>query len=96
MSKLQCSYVSHNADFVFKLPDHVSLEEGAFCEPLSVGVHAARRADVSGGDRALILGAGVCRQCIGWQHLPITIYAQGLLDWCRQWRPRGLAPYQWL
>nr|XP_016466138.1 PREDICTED: L-idonate 5-dehydrogenase-like isoform X3 [Nicotiana tabacum] len=36
--------VVHPADLCFKLPDNVSLEEGAMCEPLSVGVHACCRA----------------------------------------------------
>jgi L-iditol 2-dehydrogenase len=51
-------YYCHDADFCFKLPDHVSLEEGALLEPLSVGVHACRRAGVSLGDTVLICGAG--------------------------------------
>lgn len=34
------------------------MEEGALLEPLSVGVHACRRADISLGDDVLILGAG--------------------------------------
>lgn len=42
----------------FRLPDHVSLEEGALLEPLSVGVHAAKRAHLKFGDIVLILGAG--------------------------------------
>lgn len=42
----------------FRLPDHVSYEEGAFCEPLSVGVHACRRAGVTIGSKVLITGAG--------------------------------------
>jgi L-iditol 2-dehydrogenase len=36
----------------------VSYEEGAFCEPLSVGVHACRRAGVSIGAKVFITGAG--------------------------------------
>jgi L-iditol 2-dehydrogenase len=51
-------YVLHAADFTFKLPDNVSLEEGAMCEPLSVGVYACRRAKIGPGARVLILGAG--------------------------------------
>lgn len=31
---------------------------GAMCEPLSVGVHACRRAGVTAGSRVLVLGAG--------------------------------------
>lgn len=52
------NFVDHPADFCYKLPDNVSLEEGAFCEPLSVGVHACRRGQVSPGKTVLILGAG--------------------------------------
>lgn len=48
----------HAADFCFKLPDHVTFEEGALLEPLSVAVHACRRAGVSIGHRVLICGSG--------------------------------------
>ncbi|XP_058180925.1 L-idonate 5-dehydrogenase-like [Rhododendron vialii] len=50
--------VVHPENLCFKLPDNVSLEEGAMCEPLSVGVHACRRAKVSPLTRVLIVGAG--------------------------------------
>ena len=43
----------------FRLPDHVSTEEGALLEPLSVAVHACNRAGVGLGDKVLICGAGV-------------------------------------
>ncbi|KXA91221.1 hypothetical protein AKJ57_01965, partial [candidate division MSBL1 archaeon SCGC-AAA259A05] len=51
-------YLSHPADFAFKLPESISYDEGALVEPLSVGVHAAGRADIQSGDRVAILGAG--------------------------------------
>src|SRR5512141_2535439 len=51
-------YVVHPADFAYRLPDHASLEEGALLEPLSVGIHAARRAGVGLGDTVLVGGAG--------------------------------------
>ena len=40
------------------ISDNVSLEEGALMEPLSVGVHACRRAGVCLGKTVLICGAG--------------------------------------
>lgn len=40
------------------MPNHVSLEEGALLEPLSVGVHACKRANIGIGSKVLILGAG--------------------------------------
>ncbi len=51
-------YVTHPADFCYRLPDHVTLEEGSLLEPLSVGLHACRRGGVGPGSRVLILGAG--------------------------------------
>ncbi|MFC4450134.1 NAD(P)-dependent alcohol dehydrogenase [Halorussus aquaticus] len=51
-------YVAWPADFAYRLPDSVSTREGALCEPLSVGIHVARRAEVGVGDSVLITGAG--------------------------------------
>nr|ABU53620.1 sorbitol dehydrogenase [Pyrrhocoris apterus] len=51
-------YYTHAADFCHKLPDHVSLDEGAVLEPLSVGVHACKRRGVTLGSVVLVLGAG--------------------------------------
>ena len=53
-----CSFINHRADFCFKLPDNVSLEEGALIEPLSTGIFACRRAPVVMGDVVAITGAG--------------------------------------
>src|SRR4028119_2205402 len=53
-----CDYVNHPADFCFKLPDNVSLDEGALIEPLSTGIYAARVAPIITGDTVVITGAG--------------------------------------
>jgi L-iditol 2-dehydrogenase len=45
-------------DFLVKLPEHVSLEEGALVEPLAVAVHAAKRAGVRFNSRVIVFGAG--------------------------------------
>ncbi|PIA34195.1 hypothetical protein AQUCO_03800048v1 [Aquilegia coerulea] len=50
--------VVHPAELCFKLPENLSLEEGAMCEPLSVGIHACRRANVGAETTVLIVGAG--------------------------------------
>jgi L-iditol 2-dehydrogenase len=52
------TYIDHPADWCFKLPSNVSLEEGAMCEPLSVGIHACRRGGVQPGKKVALLGAG--------------------------------------
>jgi L-iditol 2-dehydrogenase len=51
-------FMAHAADYCFKLPDNVTMEEGALLEPLSVGIHACRRAHVGLGSEVVILGAG--------------------------------------
>lgn len=50
--------VVHPAAFTFKLPENISLAEGAMVEPLAVGMHAATRAGIKPGDVAVVTGAG--------------------------------------
>lgn len=50
--------VVHPADFTFKLPDNVSLEQAAMVEPLATGVHGATKAQIQPGDLAVVTGAG--------------------------------------
>jgi D-xylulose reductase len=50
--------VVHPAAFTFKLPDNVSLGEGAVVEPLAIGIHAANKARIKPGDIALVTGGG--------------------------------------
>lgn len=80
-------YYKHAADFCFKLPDHVTMEEGALLEPLSVGVHACRRAGIGLGSNVLILGAGpiglvtlLVAQSMGASKIMITDLVQQRLD----------------
>lgn len=51
--------VDHPAAWCYKIPNSMSLEEAALCEPLSVGVYACKRAGVAPGKKVAILGAGV-------------------------------------
>lgn len=50
--------VIHPAAFTFKLPDNVSLAEGAMVEPFAVGMHAATKAQIKPGAIAVVIGAG--------------------------------------
>jgi len=43
---------------LFVIPEGMSFEEAALCEPLSVGIWACRRAGLQAGDRVLVSGAG--------------------------------------
>jgi L-iditol 2-dehydrogenase len=51
-------YLPHPADFLFKLPDGVSLNDGAMCEPLSTGMQAVHRSGLTMGDSVFIAGVG--------------------------------------
>jgi len=51
-------YIAHPETFTYKIPDDMSFEEAALLEPVSVGIHATRRADIQPGDVVAILGAG--------------------------------------
>jgi D-xylulose reductase len=50
--------VVHPGRFTFKLPDGVSLEEGALVEPFAIGVYSAHTAGIQPGDTAVVFGAG--------------------------------------
>lgn len=50
--------LNHPVRFVHKLPHELSLEMGALLEPLSVAIHASRRASLKPGAKVLVFGAG--------------------------------------
>jgi L-iditol 2-dehydrogenase len=58
VSRLPIHSCVRYVDSWYRLPENVSLEEGALLEPLSVAIHATRRAEVVPGCRTLVLGAG--------------------------------------
>ncbi|XP_046553941.1 sorbitol dehydrogenase-like [Haliotis rubra] len=84
-------YHTHAADFVFKLPDNVSFEEGSMIEPLSVGLHACRRAGVKLGGRVMVCGAGpiglcamLCAKAMGAAGVCMTDIDAKRLEFARQ------------
>lgn len=53
-----CDYVTIGAAFAHPVPDTMSDDAAALCEPLSVGIAAIRKTGIDGGGRVLITGAG--------------------------------------
>jgi 2-desacetyl-2-hydroxyethyl bacteriochlorophyllide A dehydrogenase len=51
-------YVTTGSRETILLPDALELQDAALVEPLAVGIHAVRMADVKAGSRVLIMGAG--------------------------------------
>lgn len=45
-------------DFCYKLPEHISLQEGALIEPLAVAVHIVKQAEIKPGQSVVVMGAG--------------------------------------
>jgi L-iditol 2-dehydrogenase len=54
----RCDYVTIGAAFAHPVPEAVSDDAAALCEPLSVGIAAIAKAAVTGGSRVLVAGAG--------------------------------------
>lgn len=72
------------AENCLKLPESLSLDEGALLEPLSVGLHAVRLGDVYPAARVAVLGAGpiglsvvACAKAVA----PCSIYVTDPLDY---------------
>lgn len=53
-----CGHVTIGSAFAHAVPDSVSDDAAALCEPLSVAIAAISKAAVTGGSRLLIAGAG--------------------------------------
>jgi 2-desacetyl-2-hydroxyethyl bacteriochlorophyllide A dehydrogenase len=51
-------FFAASENWVHRLPDFLSFEEGALLEPLAVAVHAARRGQIEMGHTVAIFGAG--------------------------------------
>lgn len=57
-------YVAWPADLLYRLPEEVSLREGALVEPLSVAMHACKLGKLSEGDTVLVSGGGPIGQLV--------------------------------
>jgi len=61
-----CEYVLIQSHFAFPIPDSMSFEAAALCEPLSVAITTMRKAHIMPGDSIFIAGAGpigiICAQ----------------------------------
>lgn len=53
-----CRYVAVDAAFAHPVPGGLTAEQAAMAEPVSVGVWAARKVQISAGDQVLVTGAG--------------------------------------
>lgn len=79
-------------DFVYKLPEQIGLMEAVMVEPLSVGVHAVRLADVRPGETVVVCGSGtiglmcaaVARQ-FGAHRVVVVDILEGKLEFARTW-----------
>jgi len=80
-------YYAHPGDMTFKIPDNVTMEEGALVEPIAVAVWACQRVGVTLGSEVLVLGAGpiglvtvLVAKAMGATKIMITDLVQERLD----------------
>jgi L-iditol 2-dehydrogenase len=52
-------YVVVPSRILYRLPDSVTFEQGAFVEPVSIAVHAIERTPIHIGDTAVVVGSGM-------------------------------------
>lgn len=80
-------YIKVEEPYVYRLPENLSYDAGALIEPLSVAVHAVRRADIKMGEKVLVIGAGaigiliaaLCRKS-GATDVVVADYSQKRLE----------------
>lgn len=84
----------HPAQWLHRLPDHVSFEEGSLCEPLAVALAGIDRAGLRLGDPLLICGAGpiglvtlLASRAAGAEPIVITDLFQSRLDFAKSLVP---------
>jgi len=70
--------VAHESQ-LHEVPDDLSDEDAVMVEPAACAVHAACAADIAGGERVMVLGAGTLGLCViaalRWLCLPGTLVA---------------------
>jgi L-iditol 2-dehydrogenase len=72
-------------DVVFVLPEDMDHKLGALAEPVAVGVHAVRQAEIKVGDKVAILGSGpigLLALAVAKEAGATTILATDIFDYC--------------
>ncbi|KAF5350241.1 hypothetical protein D9758_007830 [Tetrapyrgos nigripes] len=84
----------HPAQWLHRLPDNVSFEEGSLCEPLAVALAGIERSGLRLGDPLLICGAGpiglvslLSARAAGAEPIVITDLFQSRLDFAKKLVP---------
>ncbi|KAF8809479.1 GroES-like protein [Phlegmacium glaucopus] len=84
----------HPAQWLHRLPDQVSFEEGSLCEPLAVALAGIERSGLRLGDPLLICGAGpiglttlLSARAAGAEPIVITDLFQNRLDFAKKLVP---------
>ncbi|KAF9266962.1 GroES-like protein [Marasmius fiardii PR-910] len=84
----------HPAQWLHRLPDNVSFEEGSLCEPLAVALAGIERSGLRLGDPTLVCGAGpiglvalLSARAAGAEPIVITDLVQSRLDFAKKLVP---------
>jgi len=77
-------YVAWPSAYAYRMPVEMTFDEGALVEPLSIGTYATGRAQITPGDKVLIMGAGpvgLMTLIAAATHGATEIYAVDVFDW---------------
>ncbi|KAF2868832.1 chaperonin 10-like protein [Massariosphaeria phaeospora] len=87
-----CKYFRVAEDFVYRIPDAVSLQEAVLVEPVSVAVHAVKLVDVRPGETVVVMGSGtiglLCgavARVFGAQRVVLVDVLERKLEFARGW-----------
>lgn len=88
-------YHVHPQEWLYKIPDHMSYEDGSLLEPLSVALAAVERSNLRLGDPLLICGAGpigivslLAADAAGANPVVITDTIEARLEYAKKILPR--------
>ncbi len=75
-------YVSAPANICIEIPNKCSLSHAALAQPLAVGIHAMKRAEVKKGDLVFLLGVGAIGSfvCVALKNAGATIVAADISE----------------
>jgi len=79
-----CQYLAWPADFCFRIPDKLTLDQAAMMEPTAVALWSCRRAPVQPGQTVVVFGCGPIGAMtiqVARAHGATTIFAVDLDDW---------------
>jgi D-xylulose reductase len=95
-----CKFYEMAADFCYKIPDSMGLDEAVLVEPLAVAVHAVKLADVRSGETVVVMGSGTIgllvaavARLFGALRVILVDVVEGKLEFAKTWLGEGVETF---